>query len=98
MLPPRGRPRGRPAQGKASPRGRLLLKTAACSVKTCGRVRPQIRTHPVEYSAVELLAERCYNEMAISGIRFIPNARGYYILEAVDGPTPVPHPSCTVHF
>jgi hypothetical protein len=37
-----------PSRSEAPPRGRLLLKIAARSVKTCGRVRPEIRTHPKE--------------------------------------------------
>jgi hypothetical protein len=39
---------------------------------------------------VELQAERCYNGVVILHIRLI--------LEAVDGPTPVPRLSCTDHF
>jgi hypothetical protein len=39
---------------------------------------------------VELRAERCYNEVVILRIRLI--------LEAVDGPTPVPRLSCIAHF
>jgi hypothetical protein len=46
---------------------------------------------------VELLAKRCYNEAVGLRICLVPTC-GYYILEAADGPTPVPRLSRSAHF
>jgi hypothetical protein len=44
--------------GGDTPSRRLLLKVAACSVKSCGRVRPEIRTHSKKITPIVCICKK----------------------------------------
>jgi hypothetical protein len=61
--------------GGDTPCRRLVLKIAVCSVKTCGRVRPEIRTHSAHFRNFYLARFVLYL-LAFLGPTIVPGAGG----------------------